>query len=597
MVQSAGTRSTGIALAGIVAVALLAQFASGQTSDPPSRPGKAAPLVRRALEAEAQGDADGRREYLSQALAVDPEDESAHWHLGDVRLGKRWAAAEQLSRDPVRIRKMDEYRALFAKAADTVYDQQKLAQFCGRAGFVEQEQFHFGRLLRLAPNSPSAMKKLGVVFVRGRYLTPEQVAAQDKQSRQWKATNEKWLPRLGALRQDAASNDASRRDAALAAVRKIHDLDAIPALEANVLVGTAEFGQAAIDSLAYIPQQQATDSLARHAAFAPHAAVRQAAIRELKPRSIYAYVPTLLAALQLPVDARFETFFLDDGRPGHRLTLFQEGATDSKSFVSEGAWTETIGIRINDPHWMRVRVGDPTVQEDTLLTGQAAAYNLAHEQINEHVAVVLQETVGQNLGADPKAWWEWWAMKNELYGPQEKPVSYMTRSYGAEPVQVVRYHSCFVPGTLVWTAGSPTPIEKIKVGEFVLSRNVDTGELAYKAVTGTTVGPKLPLVEINAGSESIRCTFGHLFWVCGTGWQMAKELKAGQWLHTLRGPLLIDNIEKKGEASCHNLIVDDFNTYFVTDSALLVHDINVRRPTTSIVPGLPEPATSPGLSR
>jgi hypothetical protein len=231
------------------------------------------------------------------------------------------------------------------------------------------------------------------------------------------------------------------------------------------------------------------------------------------------------------------------------------------------------------------------------MKANAAKYNLAHEQINNRVAVALQGTVGQDLGANPKSWWEWWAIENELYGPKEKPVSYMTRYYGAAPVEVVRYHACFVPGTLVWTSGAPTPIEKIKVGEFVLAQNVDTGELAYKAVTGTTVGPKLPLVEIHAGSETIRCTFGHLFWVCGIGWQMAKELRAEQWLHTVRGPLLIDKIEKTGEASCHNLIVADFNTYFVSDSALLVHDINVRGPTTSIVPGLAEPATTSDPSR
>ena len=116
--------------------------------------------------------------------------------------------------------------------------------------------------------------------------------------------------------------------------------------------------------------------------------------------------------------------------------------------------------------------------------------------------------------------------------------------------------------------------------------NVDTGELAYKPVTGVTVGPKLPLIDIQAGPEEIRCTYGHLFWVCGVGWQMAKELTAGQWLHTIHGPHQIDRVTKAGEASCHNLIVAEFNTYFVTDNAILVHDINMRGPTEATVPGL-----------
>ena len=36
----------------------------------------------------------------------------------------------------------------------------------------------------------------------------------------------------------------------------------------------------------------------------------------------------------------------------------------------------------------------------------------------------------------------------------------------------------------------------------------------------------------------------------------------------------------------HNLVVADFNTYFVGQRKILVHDVTPRRPTTSIVPGL-----------
>ena len=70
---------------------------------------------------------------------------------------------------------------------------------------------------------------------------------------------------------------------------------------------------------------------------------------------------------------------------------------------------------------------------------------------------------------------------------------------------------------------------------------------------------------------------------------MAKELQAGQLLYTARGPLTIDAVEKTGEARCHNLIVPDFNTYFVTDQQVLVHDINVRGPIAATVPGLAQP--------
>jgi hypothetical protein len=71
--------------------------------------------------------------------------------------------------------------------------------------------------------------------------------------------------------------------------------------------------------------------------------------------------------------------------------------------------------------------------------------------------------------------------------------------------------------------------------------------------------------------------------------RVAKELKAGDRLHTTKGTLSIESVEKTGEAACHNLIVPDFNSYFVTDQQILVPDINVRGPTTAIVPGLTSP--------
>lgn len=617
MDRSTGTRGGVVALLAISAACFLTQAALGQTKDPSPRAEEAAQLVRRALEAEAQGDADGRREYLRQALVADPDNANAHWQLGEVRVGKSWTSAEKLSTDPVRQRKLDDYHAQLAKSGDKVFDHQKLAQFCAKAGLTEQEQLHLAQILRLSPKSPAAMKKLGVTFVRGRYLTPAQVEADQEMQRLYKATKEQWIPRLVGLKQDADSGDAARHDAALAELRKIRDLDAVPAFEAIVPASSTEFAQAVIRSLAEMPEQSATDSLVRHSVFAPQAEVRQAAMRGLKSRSIYAYAPTLLANLQMPIESRFETFFLEDGRPGHRLTLFQEGETESKEFSSDGVLTGSVTVTVNIPGRMRGNVSDPNLMADAQMAVKAEAQNALQAQMNERVAAALQGTVGEDIPADPKAWWEWWATKNELYSPKEKTVSYISRSTSYAPIQVqyevqpiyqpvyqavayprarpVNYHSCFVPGTLVWTSGKRTPIEQIKVGEFVLAQNVDTGELAYKPVTATTVGPKLPLVEIHAGAETIQCTVGHLFWVDGTGWQMAKELQAGQWLHTTGGPVLIDSVEKRGEASCHNLIVADFNTYFVTNSALLVHDINVRGPTTAIVPGLatPTPATDP----
>ena len=225
-----------------------------------------------------------------------------------------------------------------------------------------------------------------------------------------------------------------------------------------------------------------------------------------------------------------------------------------------------------------------SAKEDELLAAQAIEENVRTEETNERVAAALRlATNNPDMRDDPKQWWDWWDNYNELHYPQDKPTYESLRYVTA---RAFRSHSCFVSGTKVWTDTGTIAIEKVQAGDFVLAQNVETGELAYKPVAATTVGPSLPLVEIRAGGEQIRCTFGHLFWVSGTGWQMAKQLKPGQLLYTALGPLTIDSVEKTGEARCHNLIVPDFNTYFVTDRQLLVHDINVRAPTTATVPGL-----------
>jgi intein/homing endonuclease len=96
------------------------------------------------------------------------------------------------------------------------------------------------------------------------------------------------------------------------------------------------------------------------------------------------------------------------------------------------------------------------------------------------------------------------------------------------------------------------------------------------------------MMRINAGGDQITTTLGHPFWVDGHGWKMAKELSTGDLLHSLGGAIRIDKVEPAGEDKAYNLVVDDFNTYFVGNAGLLVHDNEFRKPTRAIVPGLVE---------
>jgi hypothetical protein len=121
----------------------------------------------------------------------------------------------------------------------------------------------------------------------------------------------------------------------------------------------------------------------------------------------------------------------------------------------------------------------------------------------------------------------------------------------------------------------------------VLSQDQDTGELRYQVVLQTTIRPPSELLRIVAGTETIETTLGHPFWVSGQGWKMAKELKAVDLLHSLGGAVRIEQVEPlPNPDQAFNLVVDGFNTYFVGQQGLLVHDNEFRKPTRSIVPGL-----------
>ena len=150
--------------------------------------------------------------------------------------------------------------------------------------------------------------------------------------------------------------------------------------------------------------------------------------------------------------------------------------------------------------------------------------------------------------------------------------------------------SCFVAGTKVSTLTGLAPIESIKPCDRVLAQDPVTGELAYKEVLATTVRRPSPIRKIDIGAETILTTRGHRFWLEGQGWRMAKQFKPGDRLHTIRGPVAIENLEDAEDQKAYNLVVADFHSYFVGEQRLLVHDNSVPRPAPGPTPGLAEGA-------
>ena len=88
------------------------------------------------------------------------------------------------------------------------------------------------------------------------------------------------------------------------------------------------------------------------------------------------------------------------------------------------------------------------------------------------------------------------------------------------------------------------------------------------------------------GDDEIVTTLGHPLWVVGKGWRMAKNLRTGDRLHGVTGAAPINSITQAAEDQAFNLVVADFDTYFVGQDGLLAHDSTLRRPTAALVPGM-----------
>ncbi|MBR7779250.1 polymorphic toxin-type HINT domain-containing protein [Undibacterium rugosum] len=90
--------------------------------------------------------------------------------------------------------------------------------------------------------------------------------------------------------------------------------------------------------------------------------------------------------------------------------------------------------------------------------------------------------------------------------------------------------ACFAAGTLVHTKEGLVPIEKIKVGDWVLSKPENGGEQAYKRVLKTFVHEPTTVMEVygkipGTQNRSVRVisTLNHPFWLVGKGWTAANN--------------------------------------------------------------------------
>jgi hypothetical protein len=135
---------------------------------------------------------------------------------------------------------------------------------------------------------------------------------------------------------------------------------------------------------------------------------------------------------------------------------------------------------------------------------------------------------------------------------------------------------CFVAGTVVITVAGKKAIEYIREGDLVLSEDPETGDVTYKKVLETYINEATELIHLNIDGEEIVTTPGHPFYVKDEGFVLAEDLCVGATLIDNEGNelhLLIKRWEYLQNAvPVYNFAVEDYHTYFVGDTKILVHN-------------------------
>jgi hypothetical protein len=135
---------------------------------------------------------------------------------------------------------------------------------------------------------------------------------------------------------------------------------------------------------------------------------------------------------------------------------------------------------------------------------------------------------------------------------------------------------CFIAGTEVLSESGHRIIETIEEGDYVWATNPDTGETALKQVVQTFENETSELIHITVNGEEIVCTNEHPFYVPVKGWTAACQLRAGDRLQLVNGEyVIVEQVQHEIlelPIKVYNFEVEDFHTYYVGNSNVLVHN-------------------------
>jgi len=143
---------------------------------------------------------------------------------------------------------------------------------------------------------------------------------------------------------------------------------------------------------------------------------------------------------------------------------------------------------------------------------------------------------------------------------------------------------CFPAGTLVATPRGETTIEKLHIGDLVLSEDPQSKAVQAEPVEAVITRTVSPLIAVDLSDHSsIKVQPNHAFWVDGgrhlshAGWLQAGQMQPGDRLRTVTGKevLVVDLRWNVGRAVVYTLTVAKDHTFFVGTALVLVHNARI----------------------
>ena len=560
-------------------------------------------ITNQALRYGIKGNHEKRVKLLELAIKKTPNYAPAHWALGHILQSGEWMSLASIQKETAADPRRDEYERLKERfLKDENENHVAVAKWCSKNELEDEARAHWIAVLRDDPNNRAALANVDSRWLQGALVEGSGLPSQAIEDREVLHAQKLWAKKVAKWSRSRTPRD-KESDPILRQVRRIDDKNAIPAFEQLASTLSEGFDKqeraydlcaAFLESLAEMRGSSATESLVRFAIFPVDDELRKKAANHLKDKPMEQSVPYLLTGLQPITESKFNIATDREGRVRYEHNFLTKDKEETRQLervrltrieLSETRNPASNGMDIQARRRMQFIQASSEAMVQAQLEmlqfeqdAKEAEEELAKSQekpiaINKRVTTALRAATQQNFGDDPQKWWDYWSEYRgyEVNRNYQRDYDYNERTRRTS-TSVPPSCECFVAGTIVYTKQGNVAIETIQPGDFVLSCEPETGELAFCMVREVTRRAPSPMLTIHAEDEPMTATVGHPFWVEAQGWRMAKQLKVGDSLMAYGRSVTVTKIEPSEDAVAYNLIVEGAPNYFVGNLGVLAHD-------------------------